>query len=428
MNKKSFLFFALVCLGLSGCFSNDDNHVANSSVNAALVKQYTLTANSNQTGSPYQDGQMIMGVLSAGGGLTLGQVSLANPVVEGIELVWTDAASSQSYRLSNNETGVFNEINISDANGTFLSQLVEAVGNGSAAQPKVNDVQPKVAISGGQIYLSGTNLADANGQANGVRVFAEGEKAGSSEETLRINLSIVGVKSTELTIQVPSDLHERLVGAIRLLVELGEVSAEQVGKPIYVVEDSGFGGPAEPGKGLFGTVYALEPNTPVLPDLDNACKDATVINDEQRFRCPHTSIVAPNLDVPTRSFVDGFPGLGDDLVEWFAIRFEGELQVQKSGEYGFMSCSDDGSNLYIETADGFVKVIDNDGIHGYFCRSGVVSLNVGNYRTVVDYFQGPRTEIALQLFWTVPGGLSEIIPSSAFKLAGSGSVVGASQP
>ena len=54
------------------------------------------------------------------------------------------------------------------------------------------------------------------------------------------------------------------------------------------------------------------------------------------------------------------------------------------------------------------RIIDDDGIHGPTSVSGSVYLNQGQHQIEVDYFQGPRYYIALQLFWTPPGG-SEVI-------------------
>ena len=53
--------------------------------------------------------------------------------------------------------------------------------------------------------------------------------------------------------------------------------------------------------------------------------------------------------------------------------------------------------------DGKV-VIDNDGEHPPRERSGTVWLGAGDHEMVLEYFQGPRYHINLQLFATPPGG------------------------
>lgn len=132
--------------------------------------------------------------------------------------------------------------------------------------------------------------------------------------------------------------------------------------------------------GLVGNVYEIPVDTLQLPNL----------NELQA----KTSIVAKQLNVAEREFSTGFPGLAN-LFEWFAIGFKGVLKVPADGNYEFRLNSDDGANLYI---DG-VKVIDNDGQHQPQAVDGSVFLTKGNHDITVDYFQGPRFIIALELFW-----------------------------
>ncbi|HOT76221.1 MAG TPA: carboxypeptidase regulatory-like domain-containing protein, partial [Candidatus Wallbacteria bacterium] len=96
------------------------------------------------------------------------------------------------------------------------------------------------------------------------------------------------------------------------------------------------------------------------------------------------------INVSPRSFDEGFPGTGKDVIENFAIRFTAKLKIQSAGAYTFKLDSDDGSKLYI---DGRL-VIDNDGIHSTASKTGTVQLDAGEHKTVVEYFQGPRYQIA----------------------------------
>ncbi len=158
--------------------------------------------------------------------------------------------------------------------------------------------------------------------------------------------------------------------------------------------DDGIFVPTPGGKGLVGLVYRLAPQTKNLPDF-------------AQLGMPFATIVVPKLDVPTRRFEDGFPGLSDGqdkLVEWFAIRFEGQLQVPSAATYEFQLSSDDGSRLYI---DGQL-VIDNDGIHPTKKKDGAIALQAGNHDIVVEYFQGPRVQIALQLLWKQNGSFTPV--------------------
>jgi hypothetical protein len=67
--------------------------------------------------------------------------------------------------------------------------------------------------------------------------------------------------------------------------------------------------------------------------------------------------------------------------------------------YKFRLLSDDGSKLYIDS----ILIIDNDGTHAPKSITGEIYLSPGTYPIRVDYFQGPKMQIALQLFVTLPG-------------------------
>jgi len=140
---------------------------------------------------------------------------------------------------------------------------------------------------------------------------------------------------------------------------------------------------------LKGEIYYLQEGASSLPDFSTLT--------------PAGSIYTRVLDIPTRSFTSGFPGVAD-RIEWFAIKYAGSFNIDQEGEYAFRLVSDDGSRLFI---DG-TKIIDNDGLHPTQSVSGTVYLSRGQHSVEVDYFQGPREEIALQLFWTPPGGTETI--------------------
>lgn len=140
---------------------------------------------------------------------------------------------------------------------------------------------------------------------------------------------------------------------------------------------------------LKGDIYYLPEDASSLPDFSSLT--------------PVGSIYTNVLDIPERSFDAGFPGVTDRF-EWFAIRYTGTFNIDQEGEYVFRLVSDDGSRLLI---DG-TKIIDNDGQHAVRSVSGEVYLTHGLHSLEVDYFQGPRAEIALQLFWTPPGGSESI--------------------
>lgn len=157
-------------------------------------------------------------------------------------------------------------------------------------------------------------------------------------------------------------------------------------------EEPVFGSPEEPAPevGVFvGNIYFLPANTQRLPNFDNLEPVGTV----------YTS----KLDIAPRQFDQGFPGISERF-EWFGIRYTTSVYIDIPGKYRFRLNSDDGSKLIVNGK----KVIDNDGQHAPTSKHGDIVLKEGVHEFVVEYFQGPRHQIALQLFVTPPDGDEEI--------------------
>ncbi len=119
---------------------------------------------------------------------------------------------------------------------------------------------------------------------------------------------------------------------------------------------------------------------------------------------PAATFYTAALNVPARQFTEGFPGVSS-RIEWFAIRYRGKFTVAAAGSYRFRLVSDDGSMLYI---DGRL-IINNDGQHPPFSRGGSLTLETGEHSLFVNYYQGPRETIALQLFVTPPNGAERLL-------------------
>lgn len=129
---------------------------------------------------------------------------------------------------------------------------------------------------------------------------------------------------------------------------------------------------------LKGQVYFLPEGTERLPDFS-------------RLR-PQGTISTTVLNIPSQSFEHGFPGVTDRF-EWFAIDYRGAIVLPAAGSYRFRLMSDDGSRLLIDGR----QVIDNDGVHGESPEEATVELGEGVHAVEVQYFQGPRYEVALVL-------------------------------
>lgn len=138
--------------------------------------------------------------------------------------------------------------------------------------------------------------------------------------------------------------------------------------------------------GFGGKVYQLPQGTGRLPT-------------DFASMTPVGQVQADNLNIPARDWTSGFPGV-PNLVEWFAIVFQARLSISESGKYEFKTVSDDGSKVYV---DGDV-VVDNDGTHAPTSKIGVSKeLKKGRHKLKVEWFQGPRKQIALQVFWRKVG-------------------------
>jgi hypothetical protein len=153
--------------------------------------------------------------------------------------------------------------------------------------------------------------------------------------------------------------------------------------------------------GLEGTIYGLSPDTRSLPDFDTIQ--------------PLGKIYAKELNIPGRSWTEGFPGVTDRF-EWFGIEYRGMFTVKTPGLYTFSLLSDDGSKLFIDDK----LVIDNDGVHGPVQRAGDIDLDKSKHEIKIRYFQGPRTQIALQLRVKLGNGVEEVFPGNNFILTTSG--------
>jgi PA14 domain len=145
--------------------------------------------------------------------------------------------------------------------------------------------------------------------------------------------------------------------------------------------------PSVPGS-LVGSIYLLERDK-----VNEVVFDGYV---------PVGRVSTTRLDIPNRSFKEGFPGLTDRF-EWFGIDYRGQCRFT-AGEHTFRLVSDDGSRLYVDD----LLLIQNDGVHSEVSVSAKLKLEAGVHRVRVTYFQGPATEIALQFFVTNPGSSEQI--------------------
>lgn len=161
---------------------------------------------------------------------------------------------------------------------------------------------------------------------------------------------------------------------------------------IFVPDDGRWNGAA-------ANVYRIPIDTLSVPNFD--------------VMTPFKQVVSANIDVPARNWQLGVPGL-DGLNEWFGIRYAFDLLISEAGTYSFAVNSDDGSIL---TLDGVI-VVRNDGQHApkQVAMQQPVVLASGRHALRLDYFQGPRDFLQVQLLWKKPGQTAfDIVPASAFR-------------
>ncbi len=150
------------------------------------------------------------------------------------------------------------------------------------------------------------------------------------------------------------------------------------------------------GSGLRGQIYAIPSDTEWLPNFKKLA--------------PLGVIYTTALNVPPRSFSEGFPGVTQRF-EWFAIDYTGNFWIEKPGIYRFALVSDDGSKLYIDRS----TVIDNDGTHPAVTVAGKIKLKRGPHRIRVSYYQGPRFQVALMLAVAPPDQKWRIFNTDDFE-------------
>lgn len=161
-----------------------------------------------------------------------------------------------------------------------------------------------------------------------------------------------------------------------------------------------------------------------------------------------------NINVPTRSFTEGFVNQNGDalkdskdqvLIEYFGLKLDFVLKLPddyESGLYHIAVESDDGSVLkFLDSDNQYKDFINNDGTHATQTKCAAKAIHFDHTTKIpaeLYYFQGPREHIALRLVWKkvdkeVPGeckslGVADgsassnnwkVIPGSAFELPGS---------
>ena len=127
---------------------------------------------------------------------------------------------------------------------------------------------------------------------------------------------------------------------------------------------------------------------------------------EQKFsKLPDFSGLKPKAKGLTKGISLNLPGT-KVRPDSFAVRYTGELAIEKKGKYRFWLKSDDGSRLLIDGK----KIIDVDGIHPAQEKSAEIMLGEGSHEIEVQYFEAGGHNI-LNLQWKAPRSKRGAIPS-----------------
>jgi len=118
---------------------------------------------------------------------------------------------------------------------------------------------------------------------------------------------------------------------------------------------------------------------------------------------PFAAVLTDKFEIQPQEFTSGFPGalLQND---WFMIRYEGEFNVPKAGNWQFRLVSDDGAILYIDDK----RIIDNDGVHTAKTTDGAAALAAGPHWLRLDYFQASKGQVALSVLMGQNGKLATL--------------------
>lgn len=117
--------------------------------------------------------------------------------------------------------------------------------------------------------------------------------------------------------------------------------------------------------------------------------------------------LVPSLSVETPRPVvdlDASPYLGRDD---YALEWSGFVSIPATGTYTFELGSDDGSALWLAN----VKLIDNDGLHGFATKTGSVELQAGVYPFKLGFFESGGAD-RVELRVSGPGIPAGPVPSA----------------
>ena len=155
--------------------------------------------------------------------------------------------------------------------------------------------------------------------------------------------------------------------------------------------------------GAKGNVYRIPTTTTTMPDFSTMTPVAVATTD--------------NFSVFSAPYTPGFPwtftnGFADK--EYFAVDFSGFIDVPAAPNNTtvWRLTSDDGARLLLGSS--LTEVVSMPGLQSPTSKTGMFYGLPGRYFFRLQYFQGPRTQIALALEVSVDGGTTfSVVPTES---------------
>lgn len=298
-------------------------------------------------------------------------------------------------------------LNLSEGNQSFQIKAVDLVGNVSSTLQHVwfvDRVKPEVMITAGPAAV--INVTTANLQF--VATDADGGTISSLECRLDAGNweACVSPKIFEDLARGDHRFEVRATDSVGLVSDIKDLAFKvEIMDPVVICDPFGTTTVTKPGIAARLTYYDGAAPSDAIRSVNDLFTKGTKVED--------TVILFSAVSVPTRSFSQGFDigggqklqnSRGETLIEWFGLDYTSEIKLadaDSEGLYQFGTLSDDGTILWLDTGAGLSTVVNNDGQTATRMKCGsAVQINRGDRIPMrLKYFQGPRTEIAVNLLW-----------------------------
>ncbi len=166
---------------------------------------------------------------------------------------------------------------------------------------------------------------------------------------------------------------------------------------------------------ITGRTNATNPTDPVIPPSSNGLTAEFFDFNSNLTQLPDLTDKTPDLvrvdaTINYQSTNAQWEGLPTSMIDSFASRHTGLIEIKQSGNYTFYLSSDDGSKLWIKDQ----LTIDNDGVHGMVELSSTIFLTAGFHPIRVEFFENSGGA-GLTLKWAGPSIPKQIIASTSLS-------------